>query len=781
MRVARLNPTALGLIAVAFSVIAMTGCSVDGIDGEEVENLAPNVWLASAPPEGSEDTYTIRLFWGGWDPDGQIAYYEFAITDNDNGPFNPADTTGSDKWHRVVANDSVFTFSADQQSNPNDNTDLSQKFERSHTFFIRAVDDEGRSSTQPAYRSFTAFTISPEISVTVPPKLSFGPAAVPPITTFRWTATDFISDENTSQDPESVQFVLKSTSEFNGNWNATVDWIRNAPDSVWSNGKAAQNGGGPGSWLYYGLPNDSGKFWTTPPLDFGQYVFAIRAMDEAGAITPVLDENRNVRRIVAQARTTGPTLTVTNQYIGSTSGWNSCIPQTTILDLPAGVPLRFSWTADASQYGGVVSGYRYGWDISDLDDPDQWETDFTPFTSSTASSPQRTFFFGSHVFTVEVVDNSGFCTRQQIRVNIVQFTLAKPLLLIDDNREPTVQQDQNIGFDKSGAPTDEEADAFWLDMLDGVASFNPDADIIEIIGSRTINLASFAQYETVIYDVAGGYSVAAQFPLLYEYIRFVPKDAGSAGGGKTQPNILSLFMAAGGHLLLVGNQPMSMVVNRDVVATSFRHPLMYEWELEGNASTDSPPNLDDPVGDLSFAYLDMCLDVVDYSRHFPTLTRTQDLVCQTIVGIRDINVSTNRRTDTMRRATSIDPNFPTLAIRPESSGPGKIYNENLGGIDAEIYNPQYFLDYCPYVPRQTRGCFEPIYGLECLDVNEPTFGAPVAFWTSRYEHVVAEAPGAVGARSAVFGFRPVFMEPTLVKPAIEYILYDEWQLDRVSN
>ena len=36
------------------------------------------------------------------------------------------------------------------------------------------------------------------------------------------------------------------------------------------------------------------------------------------------------------------------------------------------------WEATAAGYGGVVSGYRYGWDIQGLNDDEQWDVLYTP-------------------------------------------------------------------------------------------------------------------------------------------------------------------------------------------------------------------------------------------------------------------------------------------------------------------------------------------------------------------------------------------------------------------
>ena len=100
------------------------------------------------------------------------------------------------------------------------------------------------------------------------------------------------------------------------------------------------------------------------------------------------------------------------------------------------------------------------------------------------------------------------------------------------------------------------------------------------------------------------------------------------------------------------------------------------------------------------------------------------------------------------------------------------------GLNAELYNPSYFLLSCVYVPAASRNCFKPIYGLGCQNDGEAGYGQPVAFWTSVHADVAAPAPGVVAARSAVFGFPPVYFKPSQVKPAIEHILFDEWQLQR---
>lgn len=759
----------LVLLAELLTVAALgqlTGCSDSG-EGVLKPNQPPTVWLSSAPPEGSVEGYNIKMFWGGWDPDGEIAYYEYLITNNKGGTFDPADTTGRGKWSKVFGNDSTFSFSADQLVDPN-TKNMVTEFKRSHTFFIRAVDGQGLASRRPEYRSFTARTLSPRVNVLVPPGGSLTPAFVPPITTFRWVAEDYIDDLTSKIEPDSVSWILEPTANHNQSYDQTTSYIRKLPvDSPkWNEW---------GGWKWYGAPQDSGKFWTSPPLDFEPYIFAVRAKDEAGAITPVFDTAWNVRRVQVSERTTGPVFKVRNQYLGTVTT-AICHEPVTILDLPAGVPVDFCWEASAETYGGIVTGYRYGWDIEDLADPDQWETDYTPFTSRSACSPARIFYFGTHTFTVEVIDNSGYCSRVEVKINIVQFTMENSLLVIDDYREGTV-----AGWDDPAGPgvtpNDAQHDQFWETMLSDLSGFNARSDVLQVNSGDVIPLTFIANYKSIIWSVFGIEGQEVSRPVLNQYIEFSAKTGEGGGGGKRQPNILALFLAAGGHLLINGNHPVSQGINLDYKIGMFRYPLIFLYELLGDQR--SVPNANTPlVGDESFMYRELCLETLEFA--FTNYQRRRD---DTIEGnceidqIRRVPLGALKN-HTMRAAIPVDQAFPRLDLRIEAAGTDREYNPDKKGLDAEVYNPPYFQQLCPNTPRLPRACFEPIYALECLDHMEVTYGAPVAFWTSAFADRIGEGQGAVAARSAVFGFPLVYFNPDQVRGAIEHILYDEWQLPR---
>jgi hypothetical protein len=762
---------ALALLAFALSY----GCTQNDLLGTAKDNQPPQVWLSSGPPEGTVASYRLRFFWGGWDPDGEIAYYEYAIADNDNGAFDPADTTGADKWHRVFATDSTFLFTADAVK---DSTELqagylqSIDFVRSHTFFIRAVDEQGLSSRPPAYRSFTARTLSPVVDILIP-RVFAGASSVPPIMTFRWQATDWVSNRHEVQEPDSVRWILLPVHAFGGNWGATITYIRESPNAPeWSR------------WHFYRAPGDSGKMWTTPALAYGGYVFGVQVKDEAGAVSPVFDEYRNLRRISVSSRSTGPVLRVTNRYTGTIITSN---PNTSplILDILSGVSMSFKFSADASAYGGAVSGYRYGWDIQDFNDPTQWEVSYTPFIREvngvpTAETRPRTWRYDSHTFYVEVMDNSGFTSMAAITANVVPMTMERDVLVIDDYNEMW-----NAGFDATsgGSPSDEEHDKFWVDVLRDVWGFEPDVDMIEV--ETDLPIQTLAKYRTIIWDTYGGYNVQKGVSLLPEYIRFAPSDTTLRGGliGKVRINILLFYLEAGGHVLICGEQPMTGVINTTlpgVKRSGVVYPMIFRYELTGDHK--SPYEDSDigvwGVGDNSFSYNECCLNVLDISviANRKLVRRALNVTCN--VGAFREHSPLN---DGLRCAipAADAAGFPVLELRPEVAGAGKLYAPDRQGLPNDVYNPPYFENVCHGFTETDpmRSCFQPIYTHGCLATNSAIYGAPIAFWSSTYADIVPEAGGAA-ARSAVWGFEPVFFKPAQVKQALEVILFDEWKLPR---
>ena len=67
----------------------------------------------------------------------------------------------------------------------------------------------------------------------------------------------------------------------------------------------------------------------------------------------------------ASAKSPGILLTITE---ASLSQWTFEWSGDEAVTVGPGQPLRFSWSADAETHGATITGYRFGWDVVDIDD-----------------------------------------------------------------------------------------------------------------------------------------------------------------------------------------------------------------------------------------------------------------------------------------------------------------------------------------------------------------------------------------------------------------------------
>ncbi len=230
---------------------------------------------------------------------------------------------------------------------------------------------------------------------------------------------------------------------------------------------------------------------------------------------------------------------------------------------------------------------------------------------------------------------------------------------------------------------------------------------------------------------------------------------------------------------------MTAVINQSVLGTAryLAFPLIFRYELTGDQKSpyeDSTVGTEG-VGETSFTYSECCLNVLDISAmtNRRLIRSTLNATCS-VALLRDHNP----RTDGLRFAApaSDTSGFPLLELRPEVADPGKAFAPDRQGLVNDVYNPPYFQTVCDRVAETVppRPCFQPIYTHGCLNTNSKIYGAPVAFWTGTFADRVPDA-GGVAARSAVWGFEPVFFKPAQVKRALDVILFDEWKLPRASK
>ncbi|HSG26947.1 MAG TPA: hypothetical protein VLA34_00605, partial [Candidatus Krumholzibacterium sp.] len=347
--------------ALLLTAAVLTGCTDGVFTGEPSPNTPPEIRLSSGPVEHDTTGYQVHFYWNAWDPDGRVSHFEFAVVDGDPTGFSPADTSGLEKWTSTSLFDSIFKVSADQYLEPYGLNPLYEVYDRTHTFFLRAVDKEGMRS-EVVSRSFTAWTLSPFVEINRPEGRG---RTYSTVITFGWNAWDPIDNVSNLQDPDFVRYLYSALVNHDNIYDPAFNLIEDLNENpeiyedLWS------------EWIPYDSHSGSGTeviLGDDEALQLNRsYVFAVQAKDEAGAVTALMRKDHNARQFVVSFKA-GPLLTVSEQHIGGSQFLGTQM-LTVNTQLPPGIPLRFYWEADASSYGGEISGYRYGWDVQDLNDP----------------------------------------------------------------------------------------------------------------------------------------------------------------------------------------------------------------------------------------------------------------------------------------------------------------------------------------------------------------------------------------------------------------------------
>jgi hypothetical protein len=746
------------LIYSALVVLALfsffLGCEKTFI-GPAEQNKAPEVWLSSGPVEGDTTGYQVHFYWGGWDPDGEVAKYEFDVVDGDPYGFDPQDTTGLDKWLTTTVHDSVFRVStSDTFRKVIIDGDLYTRYDKTHTFFIRAVDVEGKRS-EAVYRSFTAWTLSPIVTITVPvapknPEINL--QSLGKVVNFQWKGVDPIDSPDNTQDPDSIRYLYHRVDSpgfgYYAKFNITNDLNKNPwrYDEDWS------------PWIYYRADGDSGRstmLGDDETLELAkQFIFAVQAKDDAGAVTSIFSRSSNVRQFLVGARV-APVLTITEPRVGGFQfkGTNlTALPRY----LPPGVELHFEWSATAKDYGGLISCYQYGWDVADLTNPDDWESDCgINNTECTA-----TWYSGQHTLFVRVYDNSGTETLGQIEINIVPFTMDRNLLWVDD-----YPSDNSITQTTYYYPREDEHDALWLGHCARAGGFDPDRDVYDAKANtyNPPNVKIIGRYKNIIWS----YTNTTSGGCLDNIIEFTPESS-LGTGSQVAVNYLSIFLAKGGHLLTEG-QASGDHGGLAASIPNAKFPMNFKCEMaeiqEGCSGDTSGVN--------SMPYKDYCITVIDkvkgmfrdsddmpyrrvvkYDVMFPCMLKTNDAWNDSVPGMPD-----------------------SLTLWSQCTKTGSFYARTgaLGGFDhLEIYDPAYWMT---ITGTSSQGCFHPVYRMKTFNSLSCLNYQAVALWVTKYADVVPDVESGikVAAPSLHLGFELWYFNRTQGTRIIN-TLFREWQI-----
>lgn len=708
---------ALAVLA-ATAVAAIFSCEDSMYTGEIARNVPPTIKLTGAPPEGDTTSYSIAFSWVGNDRDGTVVGYEFVIADGNPFGFDPADTTGADKWTGTQRTDSVFKFTADEvDGNITWGGKVFTQYSRTHTFFIRSIDDRGGRS-EAAYRSFTARTFAPYVIIESPRNPFPGSSQVmPPIIKFRWRGEDPIDKPWNKQDVDSTRYML-------------VPYYRTIMEDINANPLAFEEYWKP--WYAYDAPGDSGIGTIIGDDEVlsrqYSYVLAIQAKDEAGAVTTVFDAKTNVR-VFAILTNAGPVLKVSEPYLGRYNyiGINN---RPEAFRLPAGFLFHFSWEADASSYGGEVSSYRYGWDISDLNDPNEWDCEASPFVKS---APAISFVSGVHTLFIEAVDNNGISTIAQMEVTTFALNMTRNLLWVDDFYSNDLFQQTNYAF-----PTETEHDTFWYAICMRAQGWSPSLDIFESASRNNgpPDIELLWRYKNVIWS----YSSLDEVNAWDNIVRFIPE---SSITPETQLrfNFLAYYMAAGGHIWSEGKSDRHGGLAAVLYPNRQFFPVNLRCEITGSRTGCDG----DTSGVRSISYRDYCVSILDKVTPTTRIDARMPARRADWDGVRSIY------RDTRDPYTLARPGLPqTIELWDKVKAPGMFFDPMVQGFTyGEIYNPGYWMN---ITGTKNQACFHPMYRIRTRSTNSAIDYQTIAFWSTKYADVVAPVPDAVGAPSVQCGF-----------------------------
>jgi hypothetical protein len=390
-------------------------------------NIAPETEITSSVPRDSSSVaHHVDIHWRGADADGTPAYFQYildtyprSVARIDQIVFDPPAVNDA-RWAngRVNANHLLVVAPADTLRVDPRTAPPPLLFDRWHTFYLRAVDNEGAIDETPAFRTFKTFTAAPVLGLLEPTRVG-EPAILPRAVVAHWEGYDQIggglgSDE---QDPREARWaLLRCQLDGNGDPLGFPDSLYALAPSRWSPWSAWMSAGGQSAVLRDLVPvGPNQQAW----------VFAVQGRDDGGAITPRFEAapefQNNYAVIVADGSLpVGPAIRIfvrharvdTLQVAG-----DGAPPSFNVMSGTDSVSI--SWARpDASRYGAGATETRYGWDI----DPNT-ESEWTLWSVVRSTPPHD--IGASSVFNLQARDDIGGANASLHQVTDVQIVVQR--------------------------------------------------------------------------------------------------------------------------------------------------------------------------------------------------------------------------------------------------------------------------------------------------------------------------------------------------------------------
>jgi hypothetical protein len=560
-------------IALLLAAVLLPGCGKGRIDGLAPPNQRPTVRLTQAPASPTLPYhFAYELRWTGFDPDGRVEAYEYAI--------DPPTHAGADTlWVSTRENRLLALFrSAEIDSARAPST------RGVHTVVVRAVDDRGARSLVET-RSFNSLTVTPTARILQPaPNRLLTPTLAP---SFRvsWTGTD--PDGRTRSTP--VQYKWKVFGEDG----TEIDFVRVLvdPDTL-------RRRYGPSYAEWDSVTGDTTEVSLRDLVPEKRYVFVLIAVDEVGSTTTSFSYDLNMLTFyVSYAGVIGPRLSVFNEsfaYQYPAAGY-SLDPSTFVRsDAPADRPLRVGWSAEP-QRGTFITGYRWMVDGNVGDETPrrdentdiQYWSQWSPSTVEAVLppvSPPPGRDIETRFFYLEARDNNDARSLAVVEFNFVRPSFERELLFVDDTRMREDQRLTNGTLDRPrGAwPTAAELDTAFFAIGGQPWQAYPAGTLsppgvfagydFDTLGTRfqrdgRVTLQQLGRYRHIVWYADNRGALYNNPP----YFPSQPTTTLHALAGPGVSNVLATWVTQGGKLWVFGGG----------IATS----LQRDWEKTGTSAT----------------------------------------------------------------------------------------------------------------------------------------------------------------------------------------------------
>ncbi len=309
-------------------------------------------------------------------------------------------------------------------------------------------------------------------------------------------------------------------------------------------------------WIDFRLGQNLTPEITLPSLDEDTYYLMMaQVLDADGAASMDFTYGVSVINFRVSSNSYRPTIVMTEQFMGAYT-------HDTQTEIAGGQPLVFGLQANADQYGGHITSFRYGWDIADTADPNDpgWAIP-AGMAEETILVPEHAFNEGMHTMTCQAVDTYGGVRTLVWTLNVIPFVSPEfqhALLfidqVIDSNSNRWQSADGSTYLDRA-----EHRDAYWqfLDGAEGVNGFNWSRD--HKSDTDQVNFSDIVLYKTVMVNARSS-SQQTMFQ------QFRPEN------GVDKFVWLAPYQAQGGNLFLVGDRSMESFLEVE----NYMVPLIFD-------------------------------------------------------------------------------------------------------------------------------------------------------------------------------------------------------------